>query len=82
MRDVGGRGAAAAPRSPAPGLNAPPRPVYTGGAMSGAGGDTGGRRRSRRAVTIFVAVTLAFAAAVGVSRCMEIEALRTAAAPP
>ncbi len=50
--------------------------------MSAAGGDTGGRRRSRRAVTIFVAVTLAFAAAVGVSRCMEIEALRPAAAQP
>ena len=49
--------------------------------MSAASGDSG-RRRSRRAVTIFVAVTLAFAAAVGVSRCMEIEALRPAAAQP
>lgn len=50
--------------------------------MSGAGKDTGGRRRSRRAVAVFVAVTLAFAAAIGVSRCMEIEALRPAVEQP
>ena len=41
-------------------------------------GDAGARRRSRRAVAVFVAVTLAFAAAVGVSRCMEMAALRGA----
>lgn len=50
--------------------------------MNGAGEDTGGRRRARRAVTAFVAVTLSFAAAIGVSRCMEIEALRPAAEQP
>ena len=39
------------------------------------------RRRSRRAVATFIAVTLVFALAVGVSRCLEIEALRSAAQP-
>lgn len=40
------------------------------------GGDR--RRRSRRIVAAFVVATLAFAAAVGVSRYMEMAALRPA----
>ena len=43
--------------------------------------DRARRRRSKRAVALFVAVTLVFAAAVGVSRCMEAESLRQAEQP-
>lgn len=46
------------------------------------GSDDGApRRRSRRAIALFVLVTLAFAAAVGVSRYLEIAALRAVEAP-
>lgn len=46
------------------------------------GSDDGApRRRSRRAIVVFVLVTLAFAAAVGVSRYLEIAALRAVEAP-
>ena len=40
-----------------------------------------GRRRSRRIVAIFIVATLAFAAAVGASRYLEMSALREAAQP-
>ncbi len=38
--------------------------------------DAARRRRSRRGVAAFVAATALFAAAVGVSRCMELSAPR------
>ncbi len=44
-------------------------------------GDGAPRRRSRRAIAVFVVVTLAFAAAVGVSRYLEVAALRAVDAP-
>ncbi len=59
---------------------AAPRP-YIGAAMSGSESqprsDDGARRRSTRIVAVFVAGTIAFATAVGISRCMEADAVRT-----